>query len=192
MKNSQNIRQMVPSLQTEFTGDILGAKPPKLIHNPQPRNPLCYLCHHQARSHCKNKTKVQEDPSYLPNNINFCRIPNPADQDCKLREELVNPLGFMPPHLPSPFDIEPAAVDDEFVEGFLSSHLCSLSGGKLDESTLLPLHHRDRPDLPKLVKVISVWDKKNYHDTPLLLVTGNRAGEIGMLRNFLFSISSSN
>lgn len=145
-----------------FTGDGLGAKLPELIHNPQPRNPLCCLCHLQARSHCKKKNKIQEDPNYFPNKYQLLHNSQSCRQVCKLREELRNPPGFLPQPLPSPFDVEPAAVDDEFVEGFLSSHLCSLPGGKLDESTLLPLHHCDRPDLPKLVEVISVQDQKKF------------------------------
>ena len=71
---------------------------------------------------------------------------------------------------PSPFDIEPATIDDEFVEGFLSSHFCSLSGSKLDESTLLPLHYCYCPNLPKLVEVISAWRIREY-ETPFLLAT---------------------
>ena len=64
---------------------------------------------------------------------------------------------------PSPFHVEPAAIDNQLVKGLLSSHFCSLPCGKLDESTLLSLHNSDGPYLSKLVEVISegIQVKKN-------------------------------
>ena len=59
--------------------------------------------------------------------------------------------------LPAPLDVESATFDNELVEGFLSSQLCSLTGGKLDEGTLLPLNDGGGPDLPKLVEMVPVW-----------------------------------
>lgn len=58
--------------------------------------------------------------------------------------------------LPAPLDVESATFDNELVEGFLSSQLCSLTGGKLDEGTLLPLNDGGGPDLPKLVEMVPV------------------------------------
>lgn len=54
---------------------------------------------------------------------------------------------------PSPLDGEPAPVDDELVEGLLSSHLGRLPGGKLDEGALLPLDDGNGANLTKLVKM---------------------------------------
>lgn len=56
---------------------------------------------------------------------------------------------------PAPFHVESTAVDNQLIEGLLGSHLRGLPGGKLDERALLPLHDRDRPDLSKLIEVIS-------------------------------------
>lgn len=56
--------------------------------------------------------------------------------------------------LPAPLDVEAMAVNDQLVEGFLGGHLSSLTSGKLDKGTLLPLHYGDGADLPELVEMI--------------------------------------
>lgn len=47
-------------------------------------------------------------------------------------------------------------MNDELVEGFLRSHLSSLTCSKLDEGALLPLHYSDGTDLPELVEMVPV------------------------------------
>lgn len=61
---------------------------------------------------------------------------------------------FPTTHSPAPLHIKPAAVHNEFVEGFFCCYFCSLSGSKLDKCTLLPLDHCYCPDLTKLIEVI--------------------------------------
>lgn len=63
----------------------------------------------------------------------------------------------MQTHSPAPLDGEPAAADDELVEGLLCGELSGLPRGELDEGALLPLHYGGGADLPKLVKVVPVW-----------------------------------
>lgn len=58
------------------------------------------------------------------------------------------------------------AMNDELVEGFLSGRLSSLTRGKLDEGTLLPLHYGDRADLPKLVEMVPEGKKKKHQLQP--------------------------
>lgn len=62
-------------------------------------------------------------------------------------------LNFWISFLPSPLDSEPPSIDNELVEGLLSSHFSRLPCGKLDKGTLLPLDYGNGTDLTKLVEV---------------------------------------
>lgn len=62
--------------------------------------------------------------------------------------------------LPSPLDCEPASINDQFVEGLLSSHFRRLPCGKLDEGALLPLDYGNGANLTELVKVTPAITQK--------------------------------
>lgn len=75
--------------------------------------------------------------------------------------------------LPSPLDSEPASINDQFVEGLLSSHFCCLPCGKLDEGALLPLDYGNGANLTKLIKVTPAITQINIMVNDVLLWLSN-------------------
>jgi len=184
MKNSQNIRNSwykvrKPCLQETDLKE--NWKNSFITLNHKTPHTICVISNPDPTA--ERKPDWKRTPTIYQISIYYSAISNPAQQDCiNQAKDLVAASSRIPPHSPPPLDIEPATIDNEFVEGFLSSHLCSLPGGKLDESTLLSLHYSYRPNLPKLVEVIPVWGKKTVmksHSSSLqgtqdLIISWNR------------------
>lgn len=60
-------------------------------------------------------------------------------------------------------------MNDELVERFFRGHLSSLTCGKLDKGTLLPLHYGYGADLPKLVEMVpekKIFSKSEFQLQP--------------------------
>ena len=53
-------------------------------------------------------------------------------------------------------------IDDDLIEGAVCCLLCRLPGGVCHKCTLLFGHNVEVTNLTKLVKMIPMWEKKNY------------------------------